>query len=93
MTWHKSVRYGSGENTPNIDHLREISRAAIRLVYNKLPDFVAALWFGRCTNEPRRSYSNWCGDVAEEASQGLWDNPGPTTSGSASSDVVINEVD
>ena len=44
-------------------------------------------------NEPRRGYGNRCGGIAEEASQGLWDNPGPITSGSASSDVAINEVD
>ena len=44
-------------------------------------------------NEPRRCYRNWCGGDAEEASQGRWDNTGPTTSGSASSDIVINDVD
>ena len=44
-------------------------------------------------NEPRRSYSNCCRGVAEEVSQGLWDHPGPTTSGSARSDVVIDEAD
>ena len=44
-------------------------------------------------NEPRRSYSNCCRGVGEEVSQGLWDHPGPTTSGSARSDVVADEAD
>ena len=44
-------------------------------------------------NEPQRSYIKCCGGIAEEVSQGLWDHSGPTTSGSASSDVVIDEVD
>ena len=44
MTWHKSARYGSGQNHQTLTISREISRAAVRLIIkNKLPDFVAAL--------------------------------------------------
>ena len=44
-------------------------------------------------NKPRRSSSNGSGGVTQEVSQGLRDNLGPTTSGSAKYNVVAGEVD
>ena len=44
-------------------------------------------------NKPRRSSSNGSGGVTQEVSQGLRDNLGPTTFGSAKYNVVAGEVD
>ena len=44
-------------------------------------------------NEPRRSSSNGCVGITQEVSQGLRDNPGPTTSGIVKYNVVADEVD